>query len=95
VAEELPGIRVGIGVSQGIAVAGKVGDAERYEYTTIGDPVNEAARLTELAKAQPSGVLTNAGLVDTAALSERKYWVELEPVIVRGRSTPTRLATLG
>jgi adenylate cyclase len=95
VAAELPGIHVGIGVSQGTAVVGNVGGEERYEYTTIGDPVNEAARLTELAKAQPSGVLANATLVDSAELSERQHWVELDAVTVRGRSTPTRLATPG
>jgi adenylate cyclase len=39
----------GIGVSWGTAVAGNIGAAERFEYTVIGDPVNEAARLTELA----------------------------------------------
>ena len=39
-----------IGVSGGRAVAGNVGTHERYEYTVIGDPVNEAARLTTAAK---------------------------------------------
>ncbi|MGV7846687.1 adenylate/guanylate cyclase domain-containing protein, partial [Mycobacterium kansasii] len=38
-------IRAGIGVSAGTVVAGNVGESRRYEYTVIGDPVNEAARL--------------------------------------------------
>jgi adenylate cyclase len=46
---ELDGARAGIGVSAGPAVAGNVGTEERFEYTVIGDPVNEAARLCELA----------------------------------------------
>lgn len=54
---DITGLDVGIGVSAGLAVAGNIGAAERFEYTVIGDPVNEASRLTELAKLRPSRVL--------------------------------------
>ena len=54
-AAELPEATVGIGISAGPAVAGNVGDVRRYEYTVIGDPVNEAARLTELVKTVAGG----------------------------------------
>jgi adenylate cyclase len=46
---ELP-IDFGVGVSAGPVFAGNVGAENRYEYTVIGDPVNEAARLADLAK---------------------------------------------
>jgi class 3 adenylate cyclase len=36
-------------VSSGPVVAGNVGTEWRYEYTVVGDAVNEAARLTEAA----------------------------------------------
>ena len=39
-----PRLAAGIGVSSGMAVAGNIGDPRRYEYTVVGDPVNEAAR---------------------------------------------------
>ena len=49
-----------IGVSCGTAVAGNMGAEERYEYTVIGDPVNEASRLCELAKHRPGRTLASA-----------------------------------
>ena len=50
---QLPEYPAAVGVSAGLAVAGHIGETQRYEYTVIGDPVNEAARLTELAKTAP------------------------------------------
>src|SRR5205823_13459957 len=47
------GLDAAVGVSSGTAVAGNVGSEQRYEYTVVGDPVNEAARLSEVAKARP------------------------------------------
>ncbi|MGN6723864.1 MAG: adenylate/guanylate cyclase domain-containing protein [Marmoricola sp.] len=89
---EIPEVRAGIGVSAGNAVAGNVGAAQRYEYTVIGDPVNEAARLTELAKEVPTLVMANATLLDAAG-EESEHWHRLTPVVVRGRSEPTPIAT--
>lgn len=92
--DEVPELRAGIGVSAGPAVAGNVGAAERYEYTVIGDPVNEAARLTDLAKDVPAMVLVRGDLVGRAG-DEAGHWEQLEPVVVRGRSEPTPVATPG
>src|SRR5215218_286715 len=40
---ELPELDAGIGVSAGAAVAGNIGAERRFEYTVVGEPVNEAA----------------------------------------------------
>ncbi|MDO7869106.1 adenylate/guanylate cyclase domain-containing protein [Nocardioides jiangxiensis] len=89
---EVTELDAGIGVSAGTAVAGNVGAAERYEYTVIGDPVNEAARLTDLAKERSKRVAVNAALLDAAG-DEADHWHERKPVQLRGRGTTTRLAT--
>jgi adenylate cyclase len=88
----IKGLTAAIGVSSGTVVAGNVGTAERYEFTVVGDPVNEAARLTELAKSRPERLLVSAGVLDNAAPEEREHWAEQESVVLRGRTTPTRLA---
>jgi adenylate cyclase len=89
---ELQAVDVGIGISAGEAVAGNIGAAERYEYTVIGDPVNEASRLTELAKTHDGRVLASAGALERAGAGEREHWREGDEVELRGRREPTRLA---
>jgi adenylate cyclase len=82
----------GIGVSAGRAIAGHIGAQARFEYTVIGDPVNEAARLTELAKLEPGHVLASAIAVSGALDAEALCWDVGEIVELRGRTAPTQLA---
>jgi adenylate cyclase len=89
---ELDEIEAAIGVSAGHVVAGNVGAAERYEYTVIGDPVNEAARLSELAKAKPIRLLASDAILRRAQSAEAERWHVCEQVQLRGRSNPTTVA---
>ncbi len=81
------GISAGIGVSSGVVVAGNVGTEQRYEYTVIGQAVNEAARLTEIAKGRPRQVLATAEAV-AAGGYEASKWASVGTVAVRGSGHP-------
>ena len=85
-----PGIDAAIGVSSGMVVAGNVGTEQRYEYTLIGRPVNEAARLTDLAKARAGRVLASQGALDRSG-DEGARWSSLGTVALRGQSAPTAI----
>ncbi len=89
---DVPNLDVGIGVAAGEAVAGNIGAAARFEYTVIGDPVNEGARLCELAKQQDGRVLASMEAVRMAPAEEAGRWQAGDEVTLRGRSVPTLLA---
>ncbi|OOK76182.1 putative adenylate cyclase [Mycobacterium kansasii] len=54
----------------------------------IGDPVNEAARLTELAKLEAGHVLASAIAVSGALDAEALCWDVAEVVELRGAPHP-------
>lgn len=88
--ERHPGLTAGIGVSSGRVVAGNVGAEARYEYTVIGPPVNEAARLTDVAKGRSVKVLASGAAVQRAG-DEAGNWHDVGAVALRGRLAPTAI----
>ena len=84
-------VEVGVGVSAGPVVAGQVGTPNRLEFTVIGDAVNEAARLTELAKNAPGHLLASGDVIERAGPTERECWTVAGEAVLRGRDAVTSL----
>jgi adenylate cyclase len=58
----------------------------------IGDPVNEAARLTDLAKQFDGRVLASGAALARAGADEAARWRLGEEAVLRGRPVATQLA---
>jgi adenylate cyclase len=86
-------IDVGIGVTTGEVVAGNVGTERRHEFTVIGRPVNQAARLADAAKDYFERVLVTMDVVATAG-AEACHWRPVGSVSLRGINEPVAVATL-
>jgi adenylate cyclase len=85
-----PVIEIGIGVNTGDVIAGNVGSAERYEFTILGDAINLARRIEDLAG--PGEVLL--GETTHAEIGADALVRMLPPRAVKGRAHPVALAAL-
>ncbi len=80
-AEGRPAIEVGIGINAGEAFTGVIGSPRRLEYTAVGDVVNVAARLCDVAG--PGEILVSGSFL--MALTVQRPSVEPRPGVAEGR----------
>lgn len=84
-------LRVRIGIESGVAMAGDFGTSSRSIYTAVGDSVNTASRLEQVARDYPHDIIVGPG---TAARAVRHHFLFLGEKLIRGKERPTKLYTL-
>ncbi len=83
-------LNTGIGINQGEVVAGNMGSADRMDFTSVGAPVNLAARLCSHAKG--GEILMPAALYKESGANIGA--VPADPLHIKGFSQPVEVVAL-
>lgn len=84
-------ISIGMGLNTGPCVVGNMGSTQKFNYSTLGDTVNLAARLEGQSKPYH---LDNIIGETTAAAAPDFAMLEVDLIQVKGKTVPVRIFTL-
>ena len=84
------GVEIGIGINTGKAVIGNMGSDTRFDYSAIGDAVNQAARYESATKDVGVDIIIGEETEKYCGL----HLKELKPIMVKGKSKPLKIFTV-
>jgi adenylate cyclase len=84
-------IRIGIGLNTGECCVGNMGSPQRFDYSILGDSVNVASRLQDATKMYGLPIIAGER---TAAGAPALAFVEIDTVMLRGKTRPERIFAL-
>ncbi|MBI5644405.1 MAG: adenylate/guanylate cyclase domain-containing protein [Deltaproteobacteria bacterium] len=86
-ARGLVALKMGVGLDSGTVIAGNMGSQARMDYTAVGDAVNMASRLTDLAKG--GDVLVSEEVYNLVA--DNVTGTRIDSVFIKGIDGPVTL----
>jgi adenylate cyclase len=85
--ESLPAIHIGIGINTGVVITGAIGSTRALQYTAIGDAMNVASRLVNLAGSGEVIISENT----YRHVAPRVEATALPPVKVKGKAEELKI----